>query len=257
MSKITAMLLGAVLAAGTVLPASAQTTANESDAAVETQVGAETVVATVNGIDITVGHLVAAVRDLTAEEQQYPNDALFSGLIERLIQQAAVIGPDGATTPETALRLENARRELLAGARVEAMAGTIEVTDEDVQAAYDRRFADFVPAQEYNASHILVASEEEAKAIVAELQGGADFADLAKEKSTGPSGPSGGNLGWFGPGRMVPGFEAAVKTLEVGGISDPVETQFGWHVIKLNDTRLPEAPALETLSSEMKTEVFR
>ena len=76
--------------------------------------------------------------------------------------------------------------------------------------------------------------DDEAKAIVEELKGGADFAATAREKSTGPSGPGGGSLGWFGAGAMVPEFETAVAAMEAGDISDPVQTQFGWHVIKLN-----------------------
>ena len=107
------------------------------------------------------------------------------------------------------------------------------------------------PQEEYNASHILVETEEEAVAVKAEIDAGADFAATAREKSTGPSGPNGGQLGWFGAGAMVPSFEAAVIALEVGEVSNPVQTQFGWHIIILNETRTPDAPTLEEVRDEL------
>ena len=129
------------------------------------------------------------------------------------------------------------------------------ITPEAVQAAYDARF-DGVPATtEYNASHILVETEETALAVIEEITGGADFAETAQTRSTGPSGPNGGQLGWFGTGAMVPSFEAAVVALEVGGVSAPVQTQFGWHVIILNDTRVKERPTLEEVRGELEEDV--
>jgi peptidyl-prolyl cis-trans isomerase C len=112
-----------------------------------------------------------------------------------------------------------------------------------------------VPAQEYNAAHILVGTEEEALAIKADLDGGADFATTAKEKSTGPSGPNGGSLGWFGQGAMVPSFEAAVVGLDVGAVSAPVQTNFGWHLIILNETRNGSAPTLDKVRPELEDEI--
>ncbi|CAN0587607.1 unnamed protein product, partial [Ectocarpus sp. 12 AP-2014] len=87
------------------------------------------------------------------------------------------------------------------------------------------------------------------------LQDGADFAEVAKTSSTGPSGPSGGELGWFSAGQMVPEFQTAVQDMEVGDISEPVQTQFGWHVIKLNETRIPEAPSLDEVRGEIVSEL--
>ncbi len=110
--------------------------------------------------------------------------------------------------------------------------------------------------KEFNASHILVESEEEAQAVIEELEGGADFAALAKEKSTGPSGANGGSLGWFGPGMMVEEFETAVAEMEPGEVSDPVQTQFGWHVVKLNETRLPEAPEMSEVRGTLESEIW-
>jgi len=108
---------------------------------------------------------------------------------------------------------------------------------------------------EYKAAHILVETEEEAQAVVEELEGGADFAAVAKEKSTGPSGPNGGDLGWFSKGMMVAPFEEAVVGMEAGALSAPVQTQFGWHVIKLEETRVKEAPSLDEVRDELRTKV--
>jgi peptidyl-prolyl cis-trans isomerase C len=126
------------------------------------------------------------------------------------------------------------------------------VSEEAVQAAYDAEFASQEAGTEYNASHILVETEDAAKDIVEALKGGADFAAMARDKSTGPSGPGGGSLGWFGTGAMVPEFENAVVALEVGAVSEPVKTQFGWHVIKLNETRLIDVPELEDVREQME-----
>jgi len=133
------------------------------------------------------------------------------------------------------------------------MTGAIDETA--VQAAYDAKYADQTAETEFNASHILVETEEEAKALVTELEAGADFAELAQEKSTGPSGPNGGSLGWFGPGMMVKPFEVAVMELEQGSISAPVQTQFGWHVVKLNESRIKAAPSLDEVRDELVSEV--
>ncbi|RVV97874.1 peptidylprolyl isomerase [Mesobaculum littorinae] len=217
-------------------------------------VTADTVVATVNGTDITVGHMVVLGERLPEQYQSLPDEVLYDGILEQLIQQTALGAQAGDPTERTELVLENERRALVAQQVIEEAARTA-VTEEAVQAAYEEAFADAEPQTEWNASHILVESEEEAQAIIEELDGGADFATLAEERSTGPSGPSGGELGWFGPGMMVAPFEEAVQALETGEISDPVETQFGWHVLKLNETRQKDAPPLEEVRGEIEQQV--
>ena len=142
--------------------------------------------------------------------------------------------------------------ELYARERIDAA-----ITSDAVETEYARRYAQEEPKLEYNASHILVPEEETANEIAAEARGGADFAELAKAKSTGPSGPNGGNLGWFGDGQMVPEFEAGVKSLEAGGISDPIQTQFGWHVIRLNETREKAPPPLSEVFQELAGDMAR
>ena len=216
---------------------------------------ANTVVATVNGKDITVGHMILARATLPEQYQQLPDDVLFEGILKQLVEQTLLAGDFSGDLPKRiALSLENEKRSLIAGERVEALLSEA-LTDEALQEAYNTRFADAIPAQEYNAAHILVETEEEALAIKTDLDGGADFAATAKDKSTGPSGPNGGSLGWFGKGAMVPSFEAAVIELDIGAVSAPVKTQFGWHLITLNETRNGSAPTFDEVRPELEGEI--
>ena len=213
---------------------------------------ANTVVATVNGKDITIGHMILARTTLPEQYQQLPDDVLFEGILKQLVEQSLLADSFTGDLPKRiSISLENEKRSLIAGERVEAVL-TAALTYEAIQAAYDSKFADAEPTQEYNASHILVETEEEALALKSELDAGADFASAAKEKSTGPSGSNGGALGWFGKGAMVPSFEAAVADLDVGAVSAPVKTQFGWHVIILNETRNASAPTLAEVRPELE-----
>ncbi|WP_343080360.1 peptidylprolyl isomerase [Ostreiculturibacter nitratireducens] len=239
-----AMAFCAVIAA----PALAQDTT-------ATDVTADTVVATVNGAEITLGHLIAARKTLPAQYLQLPDDVLFNGILDQMIQQQALaeIG-EGEIDKRDELVIANERRAYLASSVLDD-AATAAVTDETLQKAYDARYALAEPTTEYNAAHILVTTEEDAMAIKEELDNGADFTAIAKEKSTGPSGPNGGELGWFGPGMMVKPFEDAVIALEPGQISGPVQTEFGWHVIKLNETRIAEAPSLDDVRAELENEI--
>lgn len=216
---------------------------------------ADTVVATVNGTEITLGHMIALRETLPAQYQQLEDQVLFDGILDQIIQQAALAETlEGSLTRRNEIMIENQRRAYLAGAALDAAAEAA-VNDEAVQKLYDERFAEVEPGMEYNAAHILVETEDEANAIKAELDDGADFAALAKERSTGPSGPNGGDLGWFGPGMMVQPFEEVVVAMEPGQISDPVETQFGWHVIKLIETRNATAPALDEVREDLAGEL--
>lgn len=244
MQKPLTFLSSLALAAAVALPVAAQD-----------EPGLDTVVATVNDTEITLGHMIVARASLPQQYQQLPEDVLFKGLLDQLVQQTALADSfTGELPPRVTLSLENETRSLTAGEAIEGVMAE-DVSDEELQAAYDAQYSDAEPEPEFNASHILVETKEEADAIKAELDGGADFAELAKEKSTGPSGPGGGSLGWFGPGMMVPAFEEAVAGMEAGSVSEPVETQFGWHVIKLNETRTAEAPALEDVREELETQI--
>ena len=216
----------------------------------EGHASSETVVATVNGTDITLGHMIVLRQRLPQQYQQLPPDILFNGILDQLVQQTLLGDQIEELSTASRVTLDNEERALRAAEEARRVVEEA-MTDEAIQAAYDELYGNAEPETEYNASHILVETEEEATALVTELEGGADFAELAMEKSTGPSGPRGGELGWFGTGAMVPPFEEAVVSLDVGAISAPVQTQFGWHVIKLNETRVKDAPALEQVRGEL------
>jgi len=218
------------------------------------EVNAETVVASVDGATITLGQLIMLRSQLPAQYQQLPDDVIFNGLVEQLVNQQLLSNSLEVQPTRVEIAIANELRSLRAGEVVNSLM-TEAVTDEDLQAAYDARFEGVDPDPEFNASHILVATEEEALAVQAMIEDGADFAETAVEKSTGPSGPSGGELGWFGPGMMVAPFEEAVMSLEAGEVSGPVETQFGWHIVKLNETRMSALPTLDELRGELTTEL--
>ncbi|MBV1867623.1 MAG: peptidylprolyl isomerase [Marinosulfonomonas sp.] len=241
---ITATIFAAAIAG--FAPASAQETA--------TSTTADTVVATVNGTDITIGHMIVMRGSLPEQYQQLTDEALFEGLLDQMVQQTVLAQTLSEPTLGMALRQENELRAMMAGEVLNNALKDV-VSDEALQAAFDGRYADAPETLEFDASHILVATEEEALALIEELNGGADFADLAKEKSTGPSGAGGGGLGWFGPGMMVEPFETAVTGMEPGAISAPVKTQFGWHIIKLNETRTASGPTLDEVRQELSDEI--
>jgi peptidyl-prolyl cis-trans isomerase C len=132
------------------------------------------------------------------------------------------------------------------------------VTDEAVRARYDEEIAAAPVSNEVRASHILVKTEEEAKDIISQLDGGADFGELAKQHSSDGSAQNGGDLGFFGPGRMVPEFETAAFALEVGAYSkEPVQSQFGYHVVKVTDKRPQQPPAFEQVQSQIRSLLLR
>ena len=218
---------------------------------------ASTVLATVNGTDITLGHLIAMRAMLPAQYQELPDEVLYNGMLDQLIQQEVVADSlRGSEDARTKLTMENEDRAFLASVAIDAIAFDT-IADADVQALYDANFADAGGDLEWNASHILVATEEEAQSLIDQLNDGTDFVALAQEFSTGPSGPNGGALGWFGTGMMVPEFETAVAGLEAGEISAPVQTQFGWHVVKLNESRISAPPALEDVRADLEEELRR
>ncbi len=216
---------------------------------------AETVVAIVNGTDITLGQMIALRDSLPPQYLAMPDDALFNGILEQLIQQVALADSvkDKVTLRDT-LSLENQRLTYMSGKALNAVADAA-VTDEALQKLYDEKYAKAEPGKEYKAAHILVATEQEAKDIKAALDAGGDFAKLAAEKSSDSSAQNGGDLGWFGLGMMVKPFEDAVLALEPGKISDPVQTDFGWHIIKLDEVRNAQAPKLEEVKDDLSGEL--
>lgn len=234
----------------------AATPAAEAAAEAAPDYDAGAVLATVDGVEITLGHALVMRERLPAQYQGLPDDVLMQGIVDQLVDQtllAAKAAEGAGEDPlEVRLHLENERRGALASRVVEASVGQ-PVPEAEIEAAYEAQVAAFQPGAEWRAAHILVATEEEAADLKAQLDGGADFATLAKEHSTDPgSGANGGELGWFGAGQMVPEFEAAVAALEPGAISAPVQSQFGWHIVKLEETRATTPPPLAQVRPEIE-----
>jgi len=216
---------------------------------------AEMIVATVGETEITLGHMLSLRAGLPQQYDQVPPEVLFKGVLDQLVQQTLLMkAHEGDPSLAAQMQLDNERRAILAADVADDVLNDA-LTDAALQEAFEARYADADPETEYKAAHILVETEAEAKKLIEEIEGGANFASLAQEHSTGPSGPSGGDLGWFGDGVMVPEFFDAVAALGEGGVSAPVQTQFGWHVIQLKETRIKERPALDEVREELAGEL--
>lgn len=212
-------------------------------------------VGTINGEDIWLDDVLRAAERLPEDFQQTPLENYYSQLVADIIDSrlaAAAARDDGFDQkPEITDAMKMAASRVLAESWL-AETVRAEVTETAIQNAYDKFVADTASREQVTASHILVETEADAKAVISALQDGDDFAALAKEKSTGPSGPNGGALGTFGRGQMVPGFETAAFGLAVGSYSDtPVQTQFGWHVIKVDGKDIAPAPDLESMRAQL------
>jgi len=156
--------------------------------------------------------------------------------------------------PKLAAQLELQRRSLLVRTNIQEYVRSHPVTDEEQKALYEEQIAQL--DKEYKARHILTETEKDAQDIIARLDGGEDFEQLAKDNSTGPSAKQGGDLGWFPPSRMVESFNEAVIAMEKGSYSKaPVQTQFGWHVILLEDVRDTTPPPFEQSKGQITAKI--
>jgi len=213
-------------------------------------------VAKLNGEDIYLDEVLRLVEKLPEEVRQQPLEVYFDRLVDDIVDSrlAATAGNDaGLTNDERVIeQMSIAAQRVLAEAWINSELRK-SITDEAVQQAYDIFVADEQSRHEVRARHILVKDKAEAEAVISELQGGADFAELAKKRSTGPSGPNGGDLGYFPRGAMVPAFESAAFALEAGNFTQtPVQTQFGWHIILVEEKRIAEAPTIEELAPQLR-----
>lgn len=250
-----AALLAFAAALGAAPLAAQETAPAEKPAPTPPEGGANAVVATVNGTAITLGNIIVLRANLPAQYQNMPDDVLYKGILNQLIQQAALAqSVEGKTTLRDKLAMENDQRGYLSGVALQGVAANA-VTDVALQQAYDAKFAGAAETKEYHAAHILVKTEQEAKDLKAQIDAGAGFADLAKQHSTDGAAAGGGDLGWFSAGMMVKPFEDAVVAMEAGKVSDPVETQFGWHLVKLEETRIKAAPTLDEMRDELASEI--
>ncbi len=219
------------------------------------------VVAIINGTEVHRTEVELVARALPEQMRNVPMEQIYPMLLDRLIDfkliETEAENQNLADDPEVQPALAQARANVLRDAMLRK---TVDArsTDEALQARYEEMKDDEgFSYEEVHARHILLASEDDAKAVISDLEGGADFAELAKEKSTGPSGPQGGDLGYFKMGQMVPEFGDAAFAMEIGSTSaEPVKTQFGFHVIKVEDKRKVE-PSFEETEPQIRQELAR
>src|SRR5262245_17426819 len=218
------------------------------------------VLATVNGKQITDEDLKIAADDLRGSmppqlEGKARDAYLLDFLIDGELVAQKALAEKADQTPEFAKKLAYQREKLLMGSVVEQVAKTA-ATDAAIKAAYDEVAKNQKPQTEIHARHILVGTEEEAKAALKRLMGGEEFADIAKSVSKDP-GAEGGDLGWFTKDRMVPEFAEAAFKLDVGQVSDPVKTPFGWHIIEVLDKREKTFPPLDEVKPQVTNYVIQ
>ncbi len=219
------------------------------------------VVATINGTEVHRAEVELIAQGLPQQMQNVPLEQMYPMLLDRLIDFKLVeaeaekqnIGEDPEIQEALAQARSNVMRQAMLHKQVEEGA-----SEDVVKARYEEmKQEEGFSYEEVHARHILLETEDDAKAVIADLEGGADFVELAKEKSTGPSGPQGGDLGYFKKGAMVPEFETAAFEMEVGTSSpEPIKTQFGFHIIKVEDKRFVE-PSLEETEPQIRDELAR
>ncbi len=215
---------------------------------------AETVIATVGNLEITLGELISVRQALPQQYQALPPEVLKDGLLEQMVNQAALAEAARAQGIDERVAVQLTLRNLVNSTLADTYMREVmraRITEETIAAEYATRFADAEPVEEINAAHILVETEEEATRLKAEIDGGAAFAEIAREHGTDGTASRGGDLGWFVAADMVPEFADAAFALETGVVSDPVESPFGWHLILVNERRERGAPPLEEVREEI------
>jgi peptidyl-prolyl cis-trans isomerase C len=242
-------------------PAPATPPSASPSASGATTAPADPVVAKVNGQPIYLSDLQAAAQGLPDNMRGMPPQMLFPMLLDQLIDGRALVieaKREGLQKdPAVARQVQAAEDHALQSALLSKEVGP-KVTDEAVKARFEKDQASKPPEEEVRASHILVANEADAKKIIAELNGGADFATLAKANSTDPGGKTGGDLGFFKKDDMVPEFAAAAFALKPGEITQtPVHTQFGWHVIKLVERRTAPPPTFDQAKDDLRQKMIQ
>jgi peptidyl-prolyl cis-trans isomerase C len=222
---------------------------------------ADPVVAKVNGVEIRQSDLTLAEEDMGQQAQQLSPDAkkeyLIAYVADVILVSKAAEAKKVADQKDFKGRLAFIRAKLLMELLLDAE-GKAAVTDQSVKKAYEDAVKQVAGEEEVRARHILVPTEAEAKKILDEIKKGTDFAEMAKQKSKDPGAAAeGGDLGYFTKDQMVPEFAEAAFKLEKGQLSDPVKTQFGWHLIKVEDKRSKPAPGFDEVKDQVKTYVMR
>jgi len=218
------------------------------------------VVARVNGAEIRQSDLNMAEEDVGNQVAQMAPDAkreyLISFLADMMLVAKAAEAKKLQDSADFKRKLNLARTKLLMEQFLQAEAKTA-VTETAMRKVYDEAVGQMSKEPEVRARHILVETEDEAKAVLAELKRGADFAELAKSRSKDPGSAEGGDLGYFTKDQMVPEFSEVAFKLDKGALSDPVKSQFGWHIIKVEDKREKQPPEFDKVKDQLETYVVR
>jgi peptidyl-prolyl cis-trans isomerase C len=222
--------------------------------------GADPVLARVGGVEIHQSDLALAEEDIgsniPAQTPEAKRDYLINYVADMILVSKAAEAKKVADSNDFKQRLAFARNKVLMELLLQSEAKSA-VTNEAMHKVYDEAAKQMGDEQEVRARHILVEKEDEAKAIAAEIKNGADFAQLAKQKSKDPGAAEGGDLGYFTKDQMVPEFAEVAFKLEKGQVSDPVKTQFGWHIIKVEDKRKRQLPEFDKVKDQIETFVQR
>lgn len=218
----------------------------------------DAVVARANGVDIHESDLAFAEEEIGANMPQMgadqKRDYLITYLADVIVLSQAAEKQKLADNADVQRRLAFDRNRILMEALLQN-AGRAAITDAAMHQVYDDAVKQMQPEQEVHARHILVPTEDEAKAIAADLKKGGDFAALAKEKSKDPGAANGGDLGYFTKDQMVPEFAEVAFKLDKGQVSDPIHTQFGWHIIKVEDKRTKPTPTFDQVKGQLQNYV--
>jgi len=219
------------------------------------------VVAKVNGVEIKESDLKAAEEDIGAQLPPMAPEAkkeyLITYVSDMILVSKAAEAKKLGETADFKRKLANARTKLLMEALLQSEAKAA-VTDDAMKKVYADAIKDVGSEQEVSARHILVENEDDAKKVAADLKAGGDFVAIAKERSKDPgSKDQGGDLGFFGKDQMVPEFAEAAFKLEKGQTSDPVKSQFGWHIIRVDDKRTKQPPAFDQVKDQIESYVQR
>jgi len=256
--SLLAALTASALAQETAAPAEQK----PAEAAAPAALDPNKVVVTIDGKPVTETDLALALASVDQQYAQLPPEqrraAAFMAVMEIKLLAARAVAEGLDKDPDFLRRMAFLHDRALHSEVIDKDIGS-KITDAEIRARYDKQISETPAVNEVKASHILVKTKEEADAIIKELDGGADFAKLANEHTTDPSGKtSGGDLGYFAAGQMVPEFEKAAFALNVGDYTkEPVQSQFGWHIITVTDKRPQPAPAFDTMKDQMRNMVFR
>jgi peptidyl-prolyl cis-trans isomerase C len=245
-----------ILAGGALLAACTRPADNAGGGAPASAASAENAVAVVNGKPISAEVFDVFLRAVTGkpadEATTEQKDQLLDQLVNMLLASQAAEKEGLGKDPAVQARIDLLKMQILAEAATEKYDESHPLTEEEIRAEYDEQIAGM--PQEYKARHILVENQETAESIISQLQAGGDFAKLAAaESKDSGSASQGGDLGWFAPQTMVKPFADAVMGLEKGALTTvPVQSEFGWHVIQLEDVRSPEPPAYEDVKQQVE-----